>query len=206
MEPFTILDSVAAPMWRANIDTDTIWPALGGGSTLKGQQAQKAFATLRFDAQGQERADFVLNRHPYRHAKILIAGSNFGCGSSREMAVWALVDWGLRCVIAPGFGDIFYGNACVNGLLPVTLPFDVVENLAALADRAPDDRIVVDLVQQEVRAPDGQSHHFQIGAHHRHMLLHGLDDIAFTLGRLDRIEAFEKRYHQLAPWTRIDRR
>ena len=206
MEPFTVLEAVAAPMWRANVDTDTIWPALGGGSTLKGQQAQKAFAALRFDAQGHERPDFVLNQEPYRHARILVAGSNFGCGSSREMAVWALVDWGLRCVIAPSFGEIFYNNACVNGLLPITLPFDVVENLASLAQHEPDRPLVIDLVQQAVIIPGGKRFDFHVDAHHRHMLLHGLDDISFTLSRVDKIEAFEQQYQQRAPWARVPRR
>jgi 3-isopropylmalate/(R)-2-methylmalate dehydratase small subunit len=201
MEKFTTLRAIAAPLPRENIDTDLIWPGTSRGSLRKGDQAMNMFGTLRFDKDGNERPEFVLNREPYRNAKILIAGDNFGCGSSREMAVWALYDWGLRCIIAPSFGDIFYNNACINGLLPVKLPVEVVRHLTELAENPAIGEFTVSLEALTVTAPDGSTYPFTLGAYHRTLMLEGLDEIGFTLKQLPAIEAFERRYRQARPWA-----
>jgi 3-isopropylmalate/(R)-2-methylmalate dehydratase small subunit len=204
MEPFGTLESIAAPMPRANVDTDLIWPTSAKGSMRRGKQARVAFATLRFDEDGAERPDFLLNQQPYREARILVAGPNFGCGSSREMAVWALYEWGLRCVIAPSFGDIFYNNACLNGLLPVRLPADVVDGILQDVSDPGHRPLVVDLASQTVSTSDGTVHHFEISSYHRHLMLEGLDEIGYTLRRIDTIEAFEDAYLAASPWVWTD--
>ncbi|MGE0387303.1 MAG: 3-isopropylmalate dehydratase small subunit [Gammaproteobacteria bacterium] len=205
MEKFTTLKSIAVPLPLMNVDTDQIYP--GRSPTMhtvslerkSPSHALNAFGNLRYDADGTPRPDFVLNQPRYAGARILLALDNFGCGSSREMAVWCLYDLGLRCVVAPGFGDIFYANACLNGLLPVRLPRDVVTRMIEDATRAPTP-IEVDLLRQVVTAADGTRHPFEIDAYRRACLVEGLDEIARTLKSLPAIESFEKEYLRRRPW------
>src|SRR3954463_11786469 len=147
---FRSLTAVAAPLDRDNVDTDLIWPARPGVSLRRGEQASNAFARLRFDEEGAERPDFILNRLPWRDAQILVSGPNFGCGSSRELAVWALHEWGIRCVIAPSFGDIFEANACLNGLLPIRLSEQEVRMLIGIVSDPKRALLTVDLETQRV--------------------------------------------------------
>src|ERR1700730_5520242 len=189
MQAFQNLDAVAAPMARPNVDTDQIVPArflrkprnLGFGDYL--------FRDLRLDKDGRER-DFVLNKPGYRDAKILVAERNFGCGSSREAAVYALWDYGFRAVIAPSFGDIFYGNSFKNGLLPVVLPAETVAALRDEVTRQPRAHIVVDLERQEVVAPSGAVHRFDVDPFRKQSLVQGVDEIELTLGHETEIAAF----------------
>ena len=197
---FRVLSGVAAPLMRANIDTDTIIRIERMTGTTPQQMGPWAFEALRFRADGTEDPHFVLNQTRFRGAPILLAGDNFGCGSSREGAVWALKYWGVRCVIAPGFGDIFRGNCFQNGLLPVVLPADQVERLAAQCLGA-DARVTVDLERQLVIAPDGEEMPFAIEAIRREALLEGLDDIGLTLRHADLIAAFQARDRQARPWV-----
>ena len=208
MEPFTVLTAVAAPLPLANVNTDDIFPSPGanpirhqGASTGGDQLGKNAFAVLRWNTDGTPREDFVLNRPPFDEAAILLALENFGCGSSREVAVWALLGAGIRCVIAPTFGDIFYSNCCKNGLLPVRLPHDTVLRMISLAGD-PDGAIVtVALTTQRVTASDGSVHSFDIDPYRRECLLEGLDEIGETLKRHDAIERFESAYDQRRPWV-----
>jgi 3-isopropylmalate/(R)-2-methylmalate dehydratase small subunit len=192
MEAVRHIDAVAAPLPRANVDTDQISPALYLQKPRSADFGSFLFRDVRHDAQGKLKPDFPLN-HPARAgARILVAGRNFGCGSSREHAVWALYDGGFRAVIAPSFGDIFYGNALKNGLLPVRLTDDVVESLLAALEHEPGARMQVDLEAQTVTAPDGAQTAFDIDPFARHCLLEGLDEIGYTLSQMDRIAAFER--------------
>ena len=199
MEPFTIVTGFAAPLLRDNIDTDAIIPSRETQSVARTGYGEKLFANWRY-APGTriENPDFVLNREPYRQALILISRDNFGCGSSREAAVWSLAQFGMRCVIAESFGNIFRNNCIRNGFLPVVLPPDVITALAAQAEIGA--RITVDLQRSEVRAPDGRTWPFTIGALERDMLLEGLDEVALTLKRRAEIEAFQSRDRQARPW------
>lgn len=201
MTPFTVLQAVAAPLLLDNIDTDTIIrvePLFGG--VPREQLGPHALAALRFRANGSEDPDFVLSRAPYRSARILLAGDNFGCGSSREGAVWALMALGLRCIVAPSFGDIFYGNCFQNGLLPVQLPRAQVEALAHAVAQAPSPLMTVDLRACTVHAPSMAELHFSMPARRREGLLRGLDDLELTLARSDKIDAFQARDAQARPW------
>ncbi len=193
MEPFKPLDAVAAPMDGAHIDTDQIVPARFIQKPRANNLGDYLFLDVRRDAAGQRRPDFVLNQPAYAGAQVLVAGPNFGCGSSREHAVWALVDGGIRAVIAPGFGDIFHANALKNGLLPVVLPEASVRALLDGLLANPGARVRVDLQTQTVSGPGLASAPFPIDAFSRHCLLQGLDEIAYTLGYLAGIEAFEHR-------------
>ena len=166
----------------------------------RSQMGANAFAAHLWLDETRQNPDFVLNRPPYDQAAILVARENFGCGSSREMAVWSLLGIGVRCVIAPSFGDIFYTNCTKNGLLPVRLPADQVETLLALAAADPSQPFEVDLVSMTVTGPDGTIHPFQISDYHRRALLSGLDEIAMTLTRMDLIRSHEARYLQPRPW------
>ena len=199
-EPLTRITAIAAALPLENVDTDMIWPASPGAPLIRGAQARQAFYRLRFTPDGAERADFVLNRQPWREARILIAGDNFGCGSSREMAVWALAEWGLRCIIAPRFGDIFYNNCIYSGLLPVRLPGTEVNRLMALAAAPETALITVDLEACTVTAGDIATH-FEIEERARHGLLNGLDAIGLALAASDRITAFGKTYMEKRPWA-----
>ncbi len=192
MEAFTRLDAVAAPLARINVDTDQIVPALYLQKPRSANFGDFLFRDVRHDAQGARRADFALNDPAYAQARILVAGRNFGCGSSREHAVWALVDGGFRAVIAPSFGDIFFSNALKNGLLPVRLPEDLVDGLLATLQARPGTRLGIDLAAQSVTAPDGSRASFEIDPFARHCLLEGLDELDYTLAQSARIEAFER--------------
>lgn len=200
MDSFTVLTGVAAPLMRANIDTDTIIRIERMTSTTPQQMAPWAFESLRFGADGSEDPGFVLNQAPFREAPILLAGDNFGCGSSREGAVWALKYSGIRCVIAPGFGDIFYSNCFQNGVLPVVLPAAQVERLAEQCAGG-NARVTVDLRQQVVVSPEGETTPFAIEAIRREALLEGLDDIGLTLKQDEAIAAFQVRDRTARPWV-----
>ena len=200
MSGFTTLAGVAAPLMRANIDTDTIIRIERMTGTAPEQMAQWAFEALRFRADGSEDPGFVLNQAPFRDAPILLAGDNFGCGSSREGAVWALKHSGIRCVIAPSFGDIFANNCFQNGLLPIVLPAGQVEQLAAECAGG-NARVTVDLEQQTVTSPHGATFPFQIEALRREAMLKGLDEIGLTLLHEQAIDAFKARDQAERPWT-----
>ena len=199
MQPFTKVTAVAAPMELPNIDTDRIIPARFLRKPKEGL-AGLLFHDVRFDDQGNEREDFVLNQAPFREAKVLVVADNFGCGSSREAAVWVLEHHGIRAVIAPSLGDIFHGNCYKNGLLPVILPRDVVAGLRAQLHASPGATITVDLESQTVTAPDRTTHHFDVDPFRKQALLTGQDEIALTLGYEKEIAAFEARQAREAPW------
>lgn len=194
MDPFNQLDAVALPIRRPNVDTDQIVPARYLQKPRSENFGAYLFRDLRFRADGGEIAEFVLHRPPYRAAKIVVAERNFGCGSSREQAVWSLHDYGFRAAIAPSFGDIFATNATKNGLLPIVLPEPVVMGLLEALERQPGARVAIDLQSQVVVAPDGARHRFDVDPFVKHCLMQGLDEIAYTLTLLDRITAFEARY------------
>ena len=193
MEPFLRLDAALLPLPRANIDTDQITPARYLQKPRSDDFGAYLFRDLRYAKDGSEIASFPLNQAPYRDARIAVALDNFGCGSSREHAVWALVDHRFRAVIAPSFGDIFAGNALKNGLLPIVLPRAVVQRILDAALATPGAHAVVDLATQTVTAPDGATHRFDIDARSKHCLLQGIDEIDYTLTLLPVIEAFERR-------------
>jgi len=200
MQPFTKLTAVAAPLELANIDTDKIIPARFLRRLREPGFEKLAFHDIRYDADGKDRPDFVLNQAPYRHAKILVAGANFGCGSSREAAVYVLWDYGIRSVIAPSFGDIHYGNELQNGMLPVVLPDADCQKLRQQLRDQPGAQIGVDLESQTVTGPDGAIYRFDIDANHKERLLKGLDDIGLVMQNIKEIEAFEKKHHSELPW------
>jgi 3-isopropylmalate/(R)-2-methylmalate dehydratase small subunit len=192
MEPFRIVEAVAAPMEAPNIDTDQVIPARYIQKPRANDFAKWLFEDVRRDAEGCQRSDFVLNDPAYANARIIVAGRNFGCGSSREHAVWALVDGGIRAVIAPTFGDIFFGNALRNGLLPVVLPESAVQALQAALRAAPGAQVRVDLVEQLVQGPGLAPQAFAIDSFARHCLLEGLDEIDYTLGLKHVIDTYEQ--------------
>ncbi len=201
MDPVTRIEGLAAALPRENIDTDAIIPSRDITSPSREGFGAKLFAPWRYlDDQGTENPAFVLNREPWRQARILIAGRNFGCGSSREMAVWALLQFGLRCVIAPSFGTIFRNNAVRNALLTVELPADVVTSLCEQAAAEPL-LLVVDLRTCEVRLPDGAVHRFAFNDNDREMLLSGMDAIERTWQHRDAIERFEAQDRERRPWV-----
>jgi 3-isopropylmalate/(R)-2-methylmalate dehydratase small subunit len=194
MEPITRIEAHAAPIDRPNVDTDQIVPGRYLQKPRSAPFGDYLFRDLRFNADGSEIAEFVLNRPEYRNARIVLAEDNFGCGSSREHAVWALYDYGVRAVIAPSFGDIFASNAAKNGLLTVVLRAPVVKGMIEALKAEPELEIAVDLEAQTVSLPNGPVHRFEIDPYRRRLLLNGLDELGFTLGQIDRIEAFEKTY------------
>ena len=194
MEAFRHLDAVAVPLPQPNIDTDRIIPARFLSRPREVDHGQFLFHDARLSPDGTQNPDFPLNRPEWQAARIVVAGRNFACGSSRESAVWALFDAGFRCAIAPSFGDIFRNNGTKNGLLPVVLPAEVVEGLIAQLEAAPGARIAVDLPLQTVTAPDGSVHPFEIDPFAKHCLLQGLDDFGLTATYEDEIAAFERRY------------
>jgi len=201
MDKFTTLTGIAAPLPLANVDTDKIIPARFLKTIKRSGLGKFAFYTLRFDEAGNERPDFVLNREPYRKAEILIAHENFGCGSSREHAPWALLDFGIRCVIAPDFADIFHNNCFKNGILPVRLPRAVCDRLIEDAKLGGNARITVDLDRQVVVRPNGEEIRFEIDAFRKHLLLNGLDDIGQTLQHETAIGAHEARQKAERAWV-----
>jgi len=201
MEPFKRLDSVAVPLALPNIDTDQIIPARFLWRPRASLYGDLLFNDLRYRQDGAPDQNFILNEPRYAGAKILVAERNFGCGSSREQAVWALYDYGFRAVIAPSFGDIFYNNGCKQGLLPVVLPEpDVASLRAAIADGG---NLIVDLAAQIVEVPGGMVFPFEIAAFRRQQLLEGLDEIAYTLGLGDAITEFESEYDRDLPWLAL---
>ena len=201
MQPFTRLSAVAAPIDLPNVDTDRIIPA----RFLRKPQGSPGyerylFHDVRFDAAGAERAEFVLNQPGFRDAKIIVAAENFGCGSSREAAVWALAAYGVRAVIAPSLGDIFHQNCGKNGVLAVILPADVVAGLRRQLQACPGATLTVDLEAQTVTAPDGAVHRFEIDPFRKQMLTSGQDDIGLTLGYEAQIGAYEAGHRAEPPW------
>ena len=200
MDAFTRLEGVAAPLPMVNVDTDKIIPAKWLKTIKRTGLGTALFESLRYLEDGSENPDFVLNRGHYRHAEILIAGDNFGCGSSREHAPWALLDFGIRCVIAPSFADIFFNNCFKNGILPVVLPREQVEIL--MREAAETDRpFTVDLEKQEVIRPTGNEvFRFEVDPWRKHCLLNGLDDVGITMARKAKIDDFERKQKGSQPW------
>ena len=201
MDAFTTLTGVAAPLPLINIDTDMIIPKQFLKTIARTGLGKNLFDEMRYTQDGAEIPGFVLNQPAYRKAEILVAGENFGCGSSREHAPWALLDFGIRCVIAPSFADIFYGNCFKNGILPITLPQEQVDVLMEDAQRGENARIIVDLEAQTVTGSDGRQFRFDVDAFKKHCLLNGLDDIGLTLEKKTSIDAFESRAAALRPWV-----
>ena len=200
MDKFTKLTGVAAPLPMINIDTDKIFPA-GYLKTIKRTGLAKyLFDEIRFRPDGSENPDFVLNQGPYRNAKIIVAGDNFGCGSSREHAPWALMDFGISCVIAPSFADIFYNNCFKNGLLPIALSQDIVDQLMDDAKKGANAVLTIDLDAQTISRPDGGVVQFDIDPFRKHCLLNGLDDIGLTEQKAAEIAGYEQETHRSRPW------
>ena len=191
MQPFNTLTATAVPLRMENVDTDQIIPAKYLTAVTKEGMGKGLFSWIRYNADGSPKADFVINQPEFSGAEILIAGRNFGSGSSREHAVWALTDYGFRCVIAPGFADIFYNNSLKNGLLPVALPEETVNMLWDLIEEEPETRLVVDLEHQTVTLPDGQTQRFDIDPFRRLCLLEGVDDLGYIMTKEDAIAAHE---------------
>jgi 3-isopropylmalate/(R)-2-methylmalate dehydratase small subunit len=203
MQPFTRHCGIAAPLEGRNVDTDQIVPARFLKSDRSAGYGRFLFHDLRLDGDGAERPDFVLNKDPFRAATILVADENFGCGSSREGAVYALADGGIRAVIAPSFGDIFYNNCLKNGIVPVALEGEIVGALRARLAAEPGREICVDLDALSVGEPGGVVHPFAIDPFWRECLMKGVDEIELTLQYTDRIEAFETEYRREMPWTQV---
>ncbi len=201
MEKFTRLTGVAAPLPITNIDTDMIIPKQFLKTIKRSGLGKNLFDEMRYDADGNEIPDFVLNRPQYRNAEILVAGENFGCGSSREHAPWALLDFGIRCVIAPSFADIFYNNCFKNGILPIVLPQEQVDALMKDAEKGENARMTVDLEAQTITTSDGEEFSFEVDPFRKHCLLEGLDDIGLTLEKAAAIDAFEARAAAERPWV-----
>ncbi|MBC6437835.1 MAG: 3-isopropylmalate dehydratase small subunit [Rhodobacteraceae bacterium] len=201
MDTFTTLTGIAAPMPLINVDTDMIIPKQFLKTIKRSGLGVNLFDEMRYDGGGREIPDFVLNQPAYREAEILITGTNFGCGSSREHAPWALLDFGIRCVIAPGFADIFFNNCFKNGILPVVLPQEQVDVLMQDAEKGANARMTVDLAAQTVKTSDGQVFAFAVDAFKKHCLLNGLDDIGLTMEKVDSIARFEARVAQQCPWV-----
>ena len=200
MEKFTTLTGVAAPLKLINVDTDMIIPKQYLKTIKRTGLGTGLFSEMRYKDDGSENPDFVLNKPAYRQAKVLVAGDNFGCGSSREHAPWALMDFGIRCVISTSFADIFYNNCFKNGILPIKVSPEDLEKLFDDADRGANATLTIDLAAQEIRGPDGGTIKFGIDAHRKHCMLNGLDDIGLTKEKDDKIVAFEKKAAQARPW------
>ena len=200
MEKFTTLTGVAAPMKMINIDTDKIIPKQFLKTIKREGLGVNLFNDLRFNEDGSEKPDFVLNKPAYREAKVIVAGDNFGCGSSREHAPWALLDFGIRCVISTSFADIFYNNCFKNGVLPIIVSPEDLEKLLDDASRGSNATVSVDLEALEIRGPDGGVIKFDLDAFRRHCMLNGLDDIGLTLLKTDAIADFEARRSDEWPW------
>lgn len=200
MEKFTKIRAVAAPLAITNVDTDMIISQDHLRTIERTGLGKHAFSNIRYHDDGTERDDFVLNKPAYRNAEILIAGENFGCGSSREHAPWALMDLGLRCIIAPSFADIFYGNSLKNGLLPIKLPQEIVDDLMEDAEQGANAVFTVDLENLEITRPDGEVVSFEIDGFRQNCLINGLDDIGLTMKRSDKISVFEEKQKTQQPW------
>src|SRR5476649_1552978 len=197
MDKFTTLEGVAAPLKMINVDTDMVIPKQYLKTIKRTGLGKGLFAELRYKDDGSENPDFVLNQPAYRKTKILVAGDNFGCGSSREHAPWALLDFGIRCVIPTSFADIFYNNCFKNGILPITVSSEDLKKLLDDAERGANAVVTIDLEKQEIRGPDGGMIKFEIDPFRRQVLLNGWDDIALTLRAGEKIDAYEKNQQ---PW------
>ena len=200
MEKFETLQGIAAPMPLVNIDTDMIIPKIFLKTIKRSGLGVNLFDEMRYDRKGNEIADFVLNKPQYREAQILVAGDNFGCGSSREHAPWAIADFGIKCVISTSFADIFFNNCFKNGILPIVFPQDVVDVLMKDAEKGSNARMTVDLENQVVTTSDGQEFAFEVDAFKKHCLMNGLDDIGLTMEHVSAIDAFEAKSNAERPW------
>ena len=201
MEKFEKLSGVAAPMPLVNIDTDMIIPKVFLKTIKRSGLGVNLFDEMRYDREGNEKPDFVLNKTQYREAKILVAGDNFGCGSSREHAPWAIADFGIKCVVSTSFADIFYNNCFKNGILPVVLPQGQVDILMKDAEKGANSIIEVDLENQTIASSDGEVFSFEVDPFKKHCLLNGLDDIGLTMEKEDKITAYESKAAQVFPWA-----
>jgi 3-isopropylmalate/(R)-2-methylmalate dehydratase small subunit len=201
MEKFTTLTGVAAPLDMVNIDTDKIIPKQYLKTIKRTGLGQGLFAELRFNEDGSENPDFVLNKPAYRQTRILVAGDNFGCGSSREHAPWALLDFGIRCVISTSFADIFYNNCFKNGILPIRVTPEQLELLMDDAQRGSNATLTVDLEAQEIHGPDGGTVHFDIDSFRKHCLVEGLDDVGLTMAKKPAIDRYEATAASTRPWA-----
>ncbi|CUH98657.1 3-isopropylmalate dehydratase small subunit [Leisingera aquaemixtae] len=201
MEKFTKIQGVAAPMPLVNIDTDMIIPKVFLKSIQRTGFGKNLFDEMRYNRDGTEIEDFVLNKPQYRNAEILIAGDNFGCGSSREHAPWAIADFGIKCIVSTSFADIFFNNSFKNGILPIVLPQEQVDILMADAEKGENARMTVDLEAQEITTSDGDVIKFDVDPFKKHCLLNGLDDIGLTLEKADSIKTFEAKAAQERPWV-----
>jgi len=201
MEKFDKLTGIAAPMPLVNIDTDMIIPKVFLKSIQRTGFGKNLFDEMRYNRDGTEIEDFVLNKPAYRNAQILVAGDNFGCGSSREHAPWAIADFGIRCVISTSFADIFYNNCFKNGILPIVLPQEDVDKLMDDAARGANATVTVDLETQTITGPDGGTINFEVDAFRKHCLMNGLDDIGLTMEKVASIDTFEEQAQQARPWV-----
>ena len=201
MEKFEKLAGVAAPMPLVNIDTDMIIPKVFLKTIKRSGLGVNLFDEMRYDREGNEKPDFVLNKPQYRDAKILVAGDNFGCGSSREHAPWAIADFGIKCVISTSFADIFYNNCFKNGILPLVLPEEAVDTLMKDAEKGANSIIEVDLENQTIVSSDGEIFRFEVDPFKKHCLLNALDDIGLTMEKEDHIAAYESKASQQFPWA-----
>jgi len=201
MEKFTKLTGIAAPMPLINIDTDMIIPKLFLKTIKRTGLGKNLFDEMRFNKDGSEIPDFVLNQPAYRNAEILVAGDNFGCGSSREHAPWAIKDFGISCVISTSFADIFFSNCFKNGILPIKLPQEQVDILMKDAEKGANARISIDLEAQEITTSEGRAIKFEVDSFKKHCLLEGLDDIGLTQQKADKISNFETKLATARPWV-----
>ena len=201
MEKFERLTAIAAPMPLINIDTDMIIPKQFLKTIKRSGLGVSAFHEMRYNLDGSENPDFVLNHEAYKGVNILVAGDNFGCGSSREHAPWALLDFGIRCVISTSFADIFYNNCFKNGILPVVVTEDELQLLMKDAEKGSNARMVVDLENQQIETSDGEVISFDVDQHRKHCLINGLDDIGLSMEKIASIDAFETQMAQRAPWV-----
>ena len=201
MEKFEKLTAIAAPMPLINIDTDMIIPKQFLKTIKRSGLGVNAFHEMRYDLDGNENPDFVLNNEAYKGANILVAGDNFGCGSSREHAPWALLDFGIRCVISTSFADIFYNNCFKNGILPVVVSEDELQLLMKDAEKGSNARMIVDLENQQIETSDGEVISFDVDQHRKHCLMNGLDDISLSMEKIASVDAFEAQMAQSAPWV-----
>ncbi|MGR3485451.1 MAG: 3-isopropylmalate dehydratase small subunit [Paracoccaceae bacterium] len=201
MDKFTTLTGIAAPLPLINVDTDMIIPKQFLKTIKRSGLGANLFDEMRFDDDRAEIPSFVLNQPAYRDAEILVAGDNFGCGSSREHAPWAIKDFGIRCVIAPSFADIFFNNCFKNGILPIALPQEVVDVLMADAEKGANARMTVDLPAQTITTSDGTEFAFEVDPHRKRCLLEGLDDIGLTMEHAGAIDAFETSAQAERPWV-----
>jgi 3-isopropylmalate/(R)-2-methylmalate dehydratase small subunit len=203
MQKFDKLTGVAAPMNMINVDTDMIIPKNFLKTIKRSGLGKNLFDEMRFDREGNEKPDFVLNKPAYREAKIIVAGDNFGCGSSREHAPWALLDFGIRCVISTSFADIFYNNCFKNGILPIKVTKEQLDDLMDDAERGANATLSIDLESQTIQGPDGGEVKFEVDEFRKHLLLNGLDDIGLTLQKVDKVDSFEERQNASQPWLTV---